>query len=219
MKLNEKTKELLLIVTYAIVLIFALFNLKEMFRIIIYILKLIMPFIIGIGIAFVLNILLKIIETKVYPKIFKKKTKQSEKFKRPICLVSVMVLVIALISLIFKLVIPELINAVEIFSESLPKYTEIIEEYLEEKEFSEENIKMVTDTLNEVQKKATSFVMTNTDEIAERILYNRLPKAVFNSKRPVSLVVNKQSLSIKVLHITELVKVVLPNLSTLYTRI
>lgn len=169
MKLNEKTKELLLIVTYAIVLIFALFNLKEMFRIIIYILKLIMPFIIGIGIAFVLNILLKIIETKVYPKIFKKKTKRSEKLKRPICLVSVMVLVLALISLIFKLVIPELINAVEIFSDSLPKYTEIIENYLEEKQFSEENIKMVTNTLNEVQKKATSFVMTNTEEIAERI--------------------------------------------------
>ena len=169
MKINEKTKELLLIVTYAIVLIFALFNLKTMFGIIIYILKLFMPFIIGIGIAFILNILLKIIETKVYPKIFKKKTKRSEKLKRPICLVSVMILVIALISLIFKLVIPEFINAVEIFSESLPKYTEIIEDYLEEKEFSEENIKMVTDTLNEVQKKATSFVMTNTDEIAERI--------------------------------------------------
>ena len=160
MKINEKTKELLLIVTYAIVLIFALFNLKTMFGIIIYILKLFMPFIIGIGIAFILNILLKIIETKVYPKIFKKKTKRSEKLKRPICLVSVMILVIALISLIFKLVIPEFINAVEIFSESLPKYTEIIEDYLEEKEFSEEN---------EVQKKATSFVMTNTDEIAERI--------------------------------------------------
>ena len=169
MKLNEKTKELLLIVTYAIVLIFALFNLKTMFGIIVYILKLIMPFIIGIGIAFVLNILLKIIETKVYPKIFKKKTKRSEKLKRPICLVSVMVLVLALISLIFKLVIPELINAVEIFSDSLPKYTEIIENYLEEKQFSEENIKMVTNTLNEVQKKATSFVMTNTEEIAERI--------------------------------------------------
>ena len=169
MKLNEKTKELLLIVTYAIVLIFALFNLKTMFGIIGYVFKLIMPFIIGIGIAFVLNILLKIIETKIYPKIFKKKTKRNEKLKRPICLVSVMVLVIALLSLIFKLVIPELINAVEIFSESLPKYTEIIENYLEEKDFSEENIKMVTDTLNEVQKKATSFVMTNTDEIAEGI--------------------------------------------------
>ena len=169
MQLNEKLKEKLLIVTYAIVLIFALFNLKTMFGIIVYILKLIMPFIIGIGIAFILNILLKIIEAKVYPKIFKKKTKRSEKLKRPICLVSVMILVVALISLIFKLVIPEFINAVEIFSESLPKYTEIIEDYLEEKEFSEENIKMVTDTLNEVQKKATSFVMTNTDEIAERI--------------------------------------------------
>lgn len=169
MQLNEKLKEKLLIVTYAIVLIFALFNLKTMFGIIIYVLKLFMPFIIGIGIAFILNILLKIIEAKVYPKIFKKKTKRSEKLKRPICLVSVMILVVALISLIFKLVIPEFINAVEIFSESLPKYTEIIEDYLEEKEFSEENIKMVTDTLNEVQKKATSFVMTNTDEIAERI--------------------------------------------------
>lgn len=169
MQLNEKLKEKLLIVTYAIVLIFALFNLKTMFGIIIYVLKLFMPFIIGIGIAFILNILLKIIEAKVYPKIFKKKTKRSKKLKRPICLVSVMILVVALISLIFKLVIPEFINAVEIFSESLPKYTEIIEDYLEEKEFSEENIKMVTDTLNEVQKKATSFVMTNTDEIAERI--------------------------------------------------
>ena len=169
MQLNEKLKEKLLIVTYAIVLIFALFNLKTMFGIIIYVLKLFMPFIIGIGIAFILNILLKIIEAKVYPKIFKKKTKRSEKLKRPICLVSVMILLVALISLIFKLVIPEFINAVEIFSESLPKYTEIIEDYLEEKEFSEENIKMVTDTLNEVQKKATSFVMTNTDEIAERI--------------------------------------------------
>ena len=134
MKINEKTKELLLIVTYAIVLIFALFNLKMIFGIIIYILKLFMPFIIGIGVAFILNILLKIIETKVYPKIFKKKTKRSEKLKRLICLVSVMILVIALISLIFKLVIPEFINAVEIFSESLPKYTEIIEDYLVEKE-------------------------------------------------------------------------------------
>ena len=48
MQLNEKLKEKLLIVTYAIVLIFALFNLKTMFGIIVYILKLIMPFIIAI---------------------------------------------------------------------------------------------------------------------------------------------------------------------------
>ena len=169
MNINEKTKEILIIVTYAIVLIFALFNLNILFNIISYIFKLIMPFIIGIAIAFILNILLKILETKLYPKIFKKKTKRNEKLKRPICLISVMVIIVALISFIIKLIIPELINTVEIFSENLPKYTEIIEDYLVEKEFDPEDIKMVTDTLNEVQKKATSFVMSNTDEIAERI--------------------------------------------------
>lgn len=169
MNINEKTKEILLIVTYAIVLIFALFNLNTLFNIISYIFKLIMPFIIGIAIAFILNILLKILETKLYPKIFKKKTKRTEKLKRPICLISVMVVIVALMSFIIKLIIPELINTVEIFSENLPKYTEIIEDYLVEKEFDPDDIKMVTDTLNEVQKKATSFVMSNTDEIAERI--------------------------------------------------
>lgn len=169
MNINEKTKEILIIVTYAIVLIFALFNLNTLFNIISYIFKLIMPFIIGIAIAFILNILLKILETKLYPKIFKKKTKRTEKLKRPICLISVMVVIVALMSFIIKLIIPELINTVEIFSEKLPKYTEIIEDYLVEKEFDPDDIKMVTDTLNEVQKKATSFVMSNTDEIAERI--------------------------------------------------
>ncbi len=169
MNINEKTKEILIIVTYAIVLIFALFNLNTLFNIISYIFKLIMPFIIGIAIAFILNILLKILETKLYPKIFKKKTKRTEKLKRPICLISVMVVIVALMSFIIKLIIPELINTVEIFSENLPKYTEIIEDYLVEKEFDPDDIKMVTDTLNEVQKKATSFVMSNTDEIAERI--------------------------------------------------
>ena len=169
MNINEKTKEILIIVTYAIVLIFALFNLNTLFNIISYIFKLIMPFIIGIAIAFILNILLKILETKLYPKIFKKKTNRNEKLKRPICLISVMVIIVALMSFIIKLIIPELINTVEIFSENLPKYTEIIEDYLVEKEFDPEDIKMVTDTLNEVQKKATSFVMSNTDEIAERI--------------------------------------------------
>ena len=169
MNINEKTKEILIIVTYAIVLIFALFNLNTLFNIISYIFKLIMPFIIGIAIAFILNILLKILETKLYPKIFKKKTKRTEKLKRPICLISVMVVIVALMSFIIKLIIPELINTVEIFSENLPKYTEIIEDYLVEKEFDPDDIKMVTHTLNEVQKKATSFVMSNTDEIAERI--------------------------------------------------
>lgn len=169
MNLNEKTKETLLIVTYAIVLIFALFNLKTLFSILLFILKLFMPFIIGLAVAFVLNILLKIVETKVFSKLNKKRNETLEKFKRPICLVTVMVIVIAIISLIFKLVIPELINTVEIFSDSLPKYTQIIEDYLEKKNFNPDDIKVVTDTLNEVQKKATSFVMSNTEEIAEQI--------------------------------------------------
>ena len=177
MKINEKMKESLLIVTYAIVLIFALFNLRPILDILIFILNLIFPFIIGIGIAFILNILLKILETKVYPKINKKKNKTLEKLKRPICLVSVIVIIIAIITFVFSLVIPELINTVEIFSENIAEYTEVVEDYLTENKFSEENIKMVTDMMDELQRKATGFVMNNSDEIVDQI-FNTATKIV-----------------------------------------
>ena len=177
MYFNEKMKENLLLITYAIVLIFALFNIRPIINIFIYILNLFLPFIIGIAIAFILNIILKILENKVFPKINKKKNKRLEKYKRPICLVSVIIILIAIISFVFKLIIPELINTVEIFSENIPKYTEVIEDYLREKNFSEDNIKMVTDMMDDVQSKATSFVMNNSDEIVDQI-FNMATKIV-----------------------------------------
>ena len=71
---REQIKDILKLITYTIVLIFLLFNLDFTINIIKAIFRLILPFIIGIAIAFILNVLLVKIE-KRYKKIFYTKLK------------------------------------------------------------------------------------------------------------------------------------------------
>ena len=59
-----KIKEIKEIIIFSILLIFAFIYIKDLFNIIKYIIHLFMPFIVGLGIAFVLNVLVNVIEKK-----------------------------------------------------------------------------------------------------------------------------------------------------------
>ena len=70
---NKNVKKILLIITYAAVLIFALFNIKFLG----YIINLLKPFIIGFAIAFILNIPLSKFES-----FWKKRSQKQVKDKK-----------------------------------------------------------------------------------------------------------------------------------------
>ena len=53
------TKRIVLLITYTVLLIFALFNLDKLFSFFLSIFSLASPFFIGIAIAFVVNVILK----------------------------------------------------------------------------------------------------------------------------------------------------------------
>ena len=76
---KDNKKEIIKIICFAVVLIFAFIHIKEIWNFLGFLIKLLMPFIIGIVIAFVLNILINLIEKKLL-----NKSKMSNKSKRTI---------------------------------------------------------------------------------------------------------------------------------------
>ena len=62
---DEKTKNYFLLITYAILLAYVFLNLDTVWNVVVTIIDLIKPFIIGVCIAFVLNIPMKFFEEKI----------------------------------------------------------------------------------------------------------------------------------------------------------
>lgn len=85
--------------------------------------KILSPFIAGGAIAFVLNVLMRPLETG-WDYIFKKRSKILTKLKRPVCLVLSIVFMFGFLIAILFMIIPEFINTFENIIEELPGYAE-----------------------------------------------------------------------------------------------
>ncbi len=85
------------------------------------------PIIIGFGIAYVLNILMSFYERHYFPKL--KNKKFISKSKRPVCIIAAILTLVAIVTLIVILVVPELISCVTFLVSEIPP---LIEEILEE---------------------------------------------------------------------------------------
>ena len=163
MKLKYK-KDIIYIVTYAILLVFALFNINLILSALSYVLKLLMPFLIGCIIAYVLNILLNIVEHKIL-----KKMKES-KLKRACGLIITLFILIGAIALIIGLIVPQLQNTVTIFIENLPQYQASAINRLEEMGVGQDTIDTVNNYLNDAKEILTNTVVNNRESIISSAL-------------------------------------------------
>lgn len=75
------------------------------------------PLTMGCVIAYVLNIIMRVLERFYFPK---SQNKFVNKSRRPVCIVLSMVLIAAVIFLVFRLVIPELVKAIGIIGAGIP---------------------------------------------------------------------------------------------------
>lgn len=118
MNLNKKnTKQIMLLISFAALMLWIVFNYKLFIDLIGFIIKLLMPLIVGIAIAFIINVPMKQIERKIF-KIEKRKHK---KIIRVISLILSIVLIFGIIGLIMFLVIPEFALAINNISKNIPK--------------------------------------------------------------------------------------------------
>lgn len=128
MELNKKNmKKLMILISFGIILFWALTNLPIIFGFITHLLHLLYPFILGAVIAFILNIPMTKIEN------FIKKHQKSNKSKLPVRTISItlsLVIFVGVIILISFLLIPELIENIQLLIKNIPGFIENIQNWV-----------------------------------------------------------------------------------------
>lgn len=128
MELNKKNmKKLMILISFGIILFWALTNLPIIFGFISHLLHLLYPFILGAVIAFILNIPMTKIEN------FIKKHQKSNKSKLPVRTISItlsLVIFVGVIILISFLLIPELIENIQLLIKNIPGFIENIQNWI-----------------------------------------------------------------------------------------
>lgn len=128
MELNKKNmKKLMILISFGIILFWALNNLTVIFAFISHFLHLLYPFILGAIIAFILNIPMTKIEK------FIKKHQKNKNSKLPVRTISItlsLVIFVGFILLISLLLIPELIENIQLLIKNIPGFIEKIQELI-----------------------------------------------------------------------------------------
>lgn len=100
---KQAMKMVLSVITFTVLLIYLVNHTSVIVYLLNKIIALLLPFLIGCGIAFVINIIMKSIEDG----LFKKKSSMLYKFKRPISMVISYVLAVLVLALVLFVVVPE----------------------------------------------------------------------------------------------------------------
>ncbi len=129
MNLDKKTiMKILLIIFSSILFTVAITNLGLVAAGIGAFIDVISPFIIGLCLAFIINIPLKLIEEKCFAPLNRKGGKVWKKLKRPVSLALSILCVIIVITLLLVIIIPQFKKTIEGFAVSLPGYMDALNE-------------------------------------------------------------------------------------------
>lgn len=168
--LKENKKEIIEIILFTIILIFSGINISKLWELIKYIIAIFMPFIIGIMIAFVLNVLLNVIEKKWFKKLNQKNSKLWNKIKRPTSLITTFVVIIAILAFILGLMIPQLKNTTELFTKNFDSYRKQSIVLLEKVGIKRKDINNLNKSLENIKEEITDYVSENSNEIMQTTL-------------------------------------------------
>ena len=158
-------KDIKKLVIMAIVLIFAFIYISEIWSFVKFVIRIFMPFIIGLAIAFVLNVLMNTIENKWF-----KKWKASTKVKRPISLLVSIALVLGFIVFLLLLIIPNLQNTIELFADSIPAYSRSLQNLLNGWGIDADVIDNVREVLDSLGNSLADYIKDNSNQLMSTTL-------------------------------------------------
>lgn len=126
-----KLKNQFIISTYIVVLAFLLLNIKSIGNILIQSISVLKPFIIGIAIAFLINIPMKFFEIKLISPILKKsKHKDTKTISRILSLILTLIILFIFISAFVNFVVPQLIKSTSSLVSKVPQYIDSLQTYI-----------------------------------------------------------------------------------------
>ena len=172
MNLDKKgTFKLLGIIFVSIIFFAAVTNLGDVLPVIQKIFGVFAPIVVGIAIAFVLNIPLRLLECRVFRRLtYSSKAKVWKKIKRPVCLAISVVLVLAFTSILISIILPQLIEALIKFFSELPGYMDALNAwivgFIDKFHLPVENSGQIIDW-ELVSEKALELFSENQEDIAD----------------------------------------------------
>jgi predicted PurR-regulated permease PerM len=166
---KDEFKDKIFLVTYGIILFVLLMNYQWVFDLFGVVVKALLPFIVGLVIAFILNVLMKMIEEKMLYKL--------NKGKRALSLVLSLIAVFGFIVVLLFILIPQVKNAGMIFLDNIPEYHENILELGEKVGLSEEQLSII-------KLEDTKFMKEMSNILKNNSLYRPSP----NSSNPADCV-------------------------------
>ena len=128
--LGDKFKEYWGIVTYTIIIAYVIFNFKNIISGGKNAIGIISPFIIGIAIAFILNLVMRIFEERVFKVLDSKRYSKYSSLKRPLSVALTFVVVFAAITGLIIFIIPQLIDSISTLTDTVPSYIRSFEELI-----------------------------------------------------------------------------------------
>ena len=192
-------KDIIIIISYIALVIFALVNFSKIFTFLGKVISIFSPFLLGIILAFVLNVLNNFIEKKIFGKI--KPSKIWNKIKRPLCIILSLILVFLTIFFVMNLLIPQLKNSASLFTDTLPAYKEDIIGILNKFDIDESTVNKVGEYLDNFGKVITDYikgnskdVITVTTEVATSVV-NIISKGIITLVFAIYMIAQKETLS------------------------
>lgn len=129
---KQNIKAITKIVLCAVILYCILQNINIVFTLTNNVFTIVYPFILGAGIAFILNIPMSFCEKKIFKQKKNKRKAGKNKIKRLISMLISIITVVIILTIIISLVIPELINILKLLIDNIPNYIETTENFLME---------------------------------------------------------------------------------------
>lgn len=127
MELSKKNVKIILgIITFGILLFSATQHLSAVGAFLGGVLKIIAPLIVGFCLAFILNIIMTLLEDKAWGFMGKSKKAIVRKMKRPVSLVSTLILMLGFIVLLLFIIIPALKDSIDLLVAKVPGYYESV---------------------------------------------------------------------------------------------
>ena len=118
----------LLMLVFAVALvIYGVFNMDSVVGFIGYVVGLLRPFLIGVVIAFILNVPLRLFEQRVFVRV---QNPRFKKMERGISILLSIVLVWAILGLIVSVVLPQLASSLSLFISAVPSYIDYLINFL-----------------------------------------------------------------------------------------
>lgn len=119
---GSEYKNTIFLITYAIVLIVALLNMNATMTFLGWVFAILNPFLIGLVIAFVINIIMVKLENKVFVFLDKPKYKLWRKMKRGVCLALSLLLILLAITALLFFIGPQIAESAKMLSGNIPSY-------------------------------------------------------------------------------------------------